>query len=388
MRVVEKPRRQVKQAGVSLVETLVALALGLAMVSVAFNLYVSNRSVFRQIEAMTRLQESASIATALLETDIRQAAGTLCRNHAPMTSLLSATNNYWESVESFGLVGLRGYESSTTDPIVGTSRIAGDSISIVSDNAGAVARVIAPATHASSQDGLAGSYTFQVDTVDGFQAGTVALACDYERAVLFQITRVSNTTPPTIELQAGGGSAVYPGNCGVLMKRLGGTGEGISPLDGNWSCTSANTTLYKQGSVYPFGPGSMVGEHTFHHWYIGRNASGGSSLYRRSMDYETNGSVKLGDSKEMVENVTDMQIEYLPGFLYTGYPFNAYYKTAAQISGIPRYTYRSVIAVRIVLTLTSPDKVGLAASNVASAATYTVPINVAIRSRMPGVVRR
>jgi hypothetical protein len=44
--------------------------------------------------------------------------------------------------------------------------------------------------------------------------------------------------------------------------------------------------------------------------------------------------------------------------------------------------------VRIVLTLTSPEKVGLAAQNKASAATYTIPINVAIRDRMAGVVRR
>jgi hypothetical protein len=47
-----------------------------------------------------------------------------------------------------------------------------------------------------------------------------------------------------------------------------------------------------------------------------------------------------------------------------------------------------VTAVRITLTLTSPEKVGLAANNAASAATYTIPINVAIRARMPGVVRR
>ena len=48
MRGVAPPRLRAAQAGISLVETLVALVLGLAMVSVAFNLYVSNRAVFRQ----------------------------------------------------------------------------------------------------------------------------------------------------------------------------------------------------------------------------------------------------------------------------------------------------------------------------------------------------
>jgi hypothetical protein len=47
-----------------------------------------------------------------------------------------------------------------------------------------------------------------------------------------------------------------------------------------------------------------------------------------------------------------------------------------------------VIAVRMVLTLSSPERVGLAAGNVASAAAYTIPLNVTIRARMPGVLRR
>jgi Tfp pilus assembly protein PilW len=68
VRGVVPPRLRAAQAGISLVETLVALVLGLAMVSVAFNLYVSNRAVFAQVEAMVRLQESGSIAAALLET--------------------------------------------------------------------------------------------------------------------------------------------------------------------------------------------------------------------------------------------------------------------------------------------------------------------------------
>ena len=96
MRGVAPPRLRAAQAGISLVETLVALVLGLAMVSVAFNLYVSNRAVFRQIEAMVRLQESASVAAALLETNLRHAAGTLCRNNPPTTVLVrgASTNRY------------------------------------------------------------------------------------------------------------------------------------------------------------------------------------------------------------------------------------------------------------------------------------------------------
>ena len=409
MRGVAPPRLRAAQAGISLVETLVALVLGLAMVSVAFNLYVSNRAVFRQIEAMVRLQESGSIAAALLETSIRHAAGTLCRNKPPTTTLLntpSPTTNtdylqhnpptpyaYWQRVDGRdgGLLGLHGYDSIQADPIVGVLRLAGDSISIMSDNMGKVARVTGPATHTSASDtgGLTGSYTFTVDNGLDFPVGTVAMACDYARAVLFQVTY---SEPTTITLHAGTGAPVVsPGNCAVTMRRPGGT-DGVSAMDGDSSCYGGVDAQKKSGQIYPFGPGSMIGEHTFHHWYIGKKTSTDAccSLRRFRATYSATG---VGSTdEEMVENVTDMQLTYLVGVLTTNYASRDYY--LPQNDGTSKNMVRKlakfpqVTAVRIVLTLTSPEKVGLAAQNKASAATYTIPINVAIRARMPGVVRR
>ena len=391
------PRWRATQFGISLVETLVALVLGLTMVSVAFNLYVSNRSVFRQIEGMVRLQESASIATALLETDIRHAAGTLCRNSPPTTSLLAVPNVFWETATRSNVVsflGLHGYETITTDPIVGDKRLAGDSISLMSDNMGKIARVTAPATHtsASGTGGLTGSYTFPVDNGLNFPVGTVAMACDYTRAVLFQVT---GSGPSTITLQANMGSSVFPGNCAVTMKRGKGAGP-IAAMDGDFSCYGGQGMNPQFGMMYTFGPGSLVAEHTFHHWYIGRkkDTTDGLSLYRVSMGYGSGGTPTLDAPEEMVQDVTDMQITYLPGFQYTGYPQTDHYVPAYDdlsddgIGNYDNYSFRSVTAVRIVLTLTSPDKVGLGANNAATAVTYTIPINVAIRARMPGVVRR
>jgi hypothetical protein len=146
--------------------------------------------------------------------------------------------------------------------------------------------------------------------------------------------------------------------------------------------------------MYTFGPGSMIGEHTFHHWYVGKNASTNAccSLRRLRVTYSATGVDSTDE--EIVENVTDMQITYLAGLLYTGYPAKDHYIPAYDnltndgLMNFGNNTFRSVTAVRIVLTLTSRDKVGLGANNAASAATYTVPINVAIRARMPGVVRR
>ena len=408
------PRLRVAQAGISLVETLVALVLGLAMVSVAFNLYVSNRAVFRQIEAMVRLQESASIAAGLLETSIRHAGGTLCRNKQPTTILLNTPSSteeeifspatpyaFWEETDMYSQapLGLHGYESTATDPIVGTARLAGDSISIMSDNMGAIARVTAPASHSSEALGTKGTYTFTVDNGRDFRVGTVAMACDHVRAVLFQVTE---STQSMITLQAGTGAPpLSPGNCSVAMRRSKSRAGPafVDALDGIYSCTNSNIERIGRNdkpriTMYTFGPGSMIGEHTFEHWYIGRktNTTDGLSLYRRRMGYTASGNVTLLDAEEIVQDVTDMQITYLRGLFQTGYPPEASYITAQEFENIFQYdkylSFVQIVAVRIVLTLTSPEKVGLAANNAASAATYTIPINVAIRARLPGVVRR
>jgi type IV pilus assembly protein PilW len=391
-------RHRAAQAGISLVETLVALALGLGLVTVAFNLHVSNRAVFAQIEAMTRLQESASIAAALLETDLRHAEGTLCRHRQPLSTTVasSASSSYFFARETTGLEGVHFYSGGITDAIVGANRIAGDSISITSDNRGAVARVVADSASAPGT-----SYTFTVDDASQFPAGTLAMACDYNQAVLFQVSASTNTT---ITLANPGGTT--PGNCSTYMRlKAGDPRDQSAEMDTPYSFGSDQTQCMNstEAQMYLFRPGSMIGQHTFNHWYIGRKtgaASGdaGSALRRRRMI--VSGDTLDYTDEEIVEDVSDMKISYLVDYLNTGYPLPAewpdpliFYRNASawqqQIGpfGQPD-TFSRVLAIRIELTFTSPARVGLAASNVASAPTFTIPIQVAIRARMPGVVRR
>jgi len=143
-----------------------------------------------------------------------------------------------------------------------------------------------------------------------------------------------------------------------------------------------------RAAMYTFGPGSMIGEHSFSHWYIGRKTgtTDGLSLFRKRMVY-TSGAIRLGDAEEIVPDVVDMRITVLR--TVGGYPADNSYQTVQWLNAVTnRGTYRFLAAARIELTLRSQEKVGLAAQGKASAVTYTIPINVAIRARMPGVVRR
>lgn len=62
------------QAGVSLIELMVALVLGLFLIFGAVTIYQQSRSTFRTTEAVARLQEAARLAFDVLEADVRMAS--------------------------------------------------------------------------------------------------------------------------------------------------------------------------------------------------------------------------------------------------------------------------------------------------------------------------
>ena len=308
------------QRGASLVETMVALVVGLAITSAALSNYMGNRTAYKQIEGLARLQETARIAAALLESDIRQADGSLCRRNLPFTNA-TANNNWWAQPAN----GVQGFNSTVADGRAsGISRQAGtDSITVWSANANRVVQVRAAA---SAGNGT----TFTVDTVANLAAGSLAAVCNYDAEVLFTVSAASGTTVST------------------------------------------------SSAVNGFGPGSLITALEANHWYIGqKTAISNGSLNNLALRRTTLGSNGSTTSDEMVENVSDMQITYLAGDV-NGRPTAASYVDATQI-----INWSQVLAARITLTLRSPEAIAVGAAGAASAATYQVPITAAIRSRLP-----
>jgi len=62
-----------RQAGVSLIELMVALVIGLFLIFGAVTIYQQSRSTFRTTEQVARLQEAARLAMDVLEADVRMA---------------------------------------------------------------------------------------------------------------------------------------------------------------------------------------------------------------------------------------------------------------------------------------------------------------------------
>ena len=86
----ETLRRARRSIGLSLVELMVALALGAVLMAGAISLFVNNRATYEVTNDMARLQENARFALEVMTQDIRMAGHTGCVNViANMTNTLN-----------------------------------------------------------------------------------------------------------------------------------------------------------------------------------------------------------------------------------------------------------------------------------------------------------
>src|SRR5690606_22126939 len=64
-----------RMAGLSLVELMIALALGLVVSGAAIGVFLANQQTYRSTESIGRIQESARVAFELMAREVREAAG-------------------------------------------------------------------------------------------------------------------------------------------------------------------------------------------------------------------------------------------------------------------------------------------------------------------------
>ncbi|MCC7247909.1 MAG: type IV pilus assembly protein PilW, partial [Lysobacter sp.] len=99
--------------GLSLIELMVAMVLGMLVVASAGTIFLSNRQTYRATEGMGRVQESGRMAFELMARDLRDAGGMPCGNPdrtEPMrlVNLLINPANAWWSNWNNGVFGYDG----------------------------------------------------------------------------------------------------------------------------------------------------------------------------------------------------------------------------------------------------------------------------------------
>ncbi len=328
--------------GLTLVELMIALMLGLLVVGSASAIFISNRQTYRATEGLGRVQENGRMAFELLSRDLREAGGSPCGNadrQEPLKMVNVLTNpatRWWTNWNN----GITGYEAA----IPGGSpanRVAGtDAIDLMGGDSSSSAVV-------ASHDTAGTSITLNTAT-HGFNVSDLAIICDWSQASLFQVTGVAGN----VILHNNSGN---PGNC---SKGLG---------------YSSPATCSVNGKVKQFGPipaetnaSATVIRMQPMRWFVGTTADGGRSLFRSTV-VNTGGVLAVRD-QEIAQGVNDMELQYL----LTG---AAGYVDA---TAVPANRWNDVVAVRVTLDMLSADGAGIGGAQLARRVAHTVTL----RNRM------
>ncbi|QOW25342.1 PilW family protein [Lysobacter sp. H23M47] len=240
--------------GLTLIELMIALLLGLLVVGAAIGIFLSNKRAYDTTEGLGRVQEGVRTAFELMARDIREAGGNPCDVDLPFANVInSGSTNWWTN---WG-VGLEGFDQGALPgSLAGTDAIqllsAGDESVTLQSHSGTNLTVAA----------------------HPYAAGQNLIVCDTQQMAVF---KVSGTTGTTIGHAEGGG------NCSNSL--------GIIPA----ACAAgAPPYLFKQNAV--------ISQLHAARWYVANNTRGGTSLYQ---------SIDGGAGQEVAEGISDLQLTYL-----------------------------------------------------------------------------
>lgn len=285
--------RRSPQSGLTLIELMISMTIGLVILGAVAYLYLGTRQTFRMAEGMSRIQENARYAMEILARDVRMAGYIGCGNMRNV--LLNTIAN--PPTPSLSVANAVTGNDSGSGPasIDGITRPAGDTISIMGAFGGGV-----------PLDGNLLPSNANVQLVGnpyGFTANDVLVVTNCTNADMFRATNVS---------ASGAITTIAHSESSNTGKRIGSYG--------------ADAFVFK------------MEQYTY---FIGTNPANLRSLYRSSL---TQGVV------ELVENVQDMQIRY--GIDSNDDGAADGYITA---SGLTAATWEQVVSAQINLLLVSPE---------------------------------
>ncbi len=313
--------RATRVRGVTLIELMVALVLGLIVSGAALTLFVTNKQTYTASESLGRIQEGERTAFELMSRDVREGAGNACEKGLPVANTVNGATGNWYTDFAGGIKGFGGTDAAFPFGTGTASRVSGtDAIELKSAVSGGVSII----SHNPS------SAEFKTSTVDnGLNDGDIAMACDFDHAAIFQVTNAQTGINNTVVHNTGTGT---PGNC---TKELGFPTPGCGGGPGS----------------YAYGPNSMLAKLRATRWYVGYNGrtnlngQPGKSLYQSTVQ-NTGGTLSVVNN-EITEGVRDMQL----GYLVDG---GGTYVDAST----PGIDWAKVVAVNIDITLEGQDRVG------------------------------
>lgn len=227
--------RYAPQAGMSLIELMIAMTLGLVVLGGVATAFLGSKQSYRVNDNLARMQESARYAFDILSKDIRMAGYYGCAGNisSPTNTLNNATAHAWDF--SRGISGFEAVSASTWSPALpdgGSPTYGPTSGSPVYGPSGAKGGNDIVTVRGITGSGIRvldhpggtppGSADIKITAGSGLRAGDIVMVADCSKAAIFQVTNINAAGSFDNTVHNTGGTHV-PGNS---IQALGNNYEG------------------------------------------------------------------------------------------------------------------------------------------------------------------
>lgn len=190
-----------KQRGLTLVELMVAITVGLILTAGIIQIFVNSKQTYRVEESLSRLQESGRMALDFIANDIRMASYWGCQ-HTPsdVENDLDTSGPGYIDFTSSGVTGTEG--GGAPDSITLSGADSSPGVTPQPNGGGAVYSTSA-------------STALQINLPNDLKSGDLVLVSDCTGGDIFQITGADPSAGGVVDHAVGAGS---PGNTSQLSK--------------------------------------------------------------------------------------------------------------------------------------------------------------------------
>lgn len=275
-----------KQTGLSLIELMISITLGLILMAGVVQMFISSKSVFTTQQSMSRIQETGRLAIEFLSRDIRMAGfyGCFRPNAADANRRLqndalvidSLYGNFGEAIRGYAS---KGNLTAAERAYLTGAEIQADTNVLVVRSASPTPRII----NTSNTDTTIQVFSTQAKVnscVDGLCENDAAVVSDCFRARAFQVSALSNTATNLV----------------------------ISHAD-SWTIATDITASYSSGEVLPMNTTS---------YFIATGAGGAPSLWQK-LNQKTAVEVLEGVEKIVYKFSTESNGTYREAALITNW---------------------------------------------------------------------
>ena len=328
------------QRGLTLIELMISMVLGLAIVGGVLSIFVSNSQTAKVNDNLMRVQENARTAFELMARDLREAGQNPCGSKLVSNVLRSSgAIPVWADWNSGTLRGYDNTQDETGIKAFGTTTNA----RVSGTDAVLVIRANQDENRIDSHD--TADTLITLTSASRFKENDIALVCDSVSSAIFQLYDIS----PKSGAQEGKNLDHKAHNTNINCSKFLGTTTAPATCP-----TDVKQFASATGGAQP----GFVAKLYSAFWYVGTSESGKRSLYRSTITRSgTGGKTIIMSPDEMVPGVQDLQITYLTRDGTTGVLASDWVAATAVANWSDDNTTAQVGAVRIDLTLQSADNV-------------------------------